>query len=124
MKVLKNIKNEMTRSEIQKKVGLKNNEYFRKAYLLLALGAGVIEMTFPDRPNSRLQKYRLTEKGQRVLGMKNWKIVFDSVRVHQSARNRARNFCEIIVKFWHDMKSRTKDNLRNLFQIVDIMIFF
>jgi len=31
------------------------------------LDAELIEMTLPDKPNSRLQKYRLTEAGRQVL---------------------------------------------------------
>ena len=49
---------EMTRQQLQEALGLKNDEHFRKAYLQPALAAGLIEMTVPDKPQSRLQKYR------------------------------------------------------------------
>jgi predicted HTH transcriptional regulator len=55
---------EMTRKELQDALSLKNSEHFRKHYLLPALESGIIEMTIPDKPTSRMQKYRLTEKGR------------------------------------------------------------
>jgi ATP-dependent DNA helicase RecG len=58
---------EMTREAIQEAIGIKDRKDFGKRYLHPALIAGLIEMTFPDKPNSRLQKYRLTEKGHRLL---------------------------------------------------------
>ncbi|NOY58118.1 MAG: cell filamentation protein Fic [Calditrichaeota bacterium] len=57
----------MTRQELQNSLGLKSEENFRKRYLVPALDAGLVKMTIPDRPRSSKQKYRLTEKGQRVL---------------------------------------------------------
>jgi len=53
-----------SRQELQHSLGLRNNEHFRKAYLVPALVSGLLEMTIPDKPNSRLQKYRLTQKGR------------------------------------------------------------
>ncbi len=41
---------------------------FRENYRQPAVAAGLIELTIPDKPNSRLQKHRLTEKGRRRLG--------------------------------------------------------
>jgi len=54
-------------SAIQKFLGLKHRPTFRANYLYRALEMGLIEMTIPDTPSSRLQKYRLTEAGQRLL---------------------------------------------------------
>ena len=54
---------EMSRRELQARLGLKNAEHFRQKYIVPALESGLIEMTIPDKPKSRLQQYRLTEKG-------------------------------------------------------------
>jgi Fic family protein len=58
---------EMTRQQLKEVLGLKDDEHFRKAYLLPALDAGWIEMTIPDKPRSSKQKYRLTDKGRQWL---------------------------------------------------------
>lgn len=42
---------------------LKDRRRLRETYIKPALAGGLIEMTIPDKPNSRLQKYRLTAKG-------------------------------------------------------------
>ena len=38
---------------------------FRERYLKPALDLGLIEMTIPGKPNSRLQQYRLTDQGRK-----------------------------------------------------------
>jgi hypothetical protein len=58
---------EMTRQQLKKALGLKDDEHFRKAYLLPALDAGLIEMTIPDKPRSSKQKYRLADKGRQMM---------------------------------------------------------
>jgi ATP-dependent DNA helicase RecG len=52
---------------LQEKLKLSDREYFRLNYLQPALEAKVIEMTIPDKPRSSKQRYRLTDKGKKVL---------------------------------------------------------
>jgi ATP-dependent DNA helicase RecG len=54
---------EMSRPELQKLVGVKDIGHFREGYLVPALELNIIEMTLPDRPKSKNQRYRLTKKG-------------------------------------------------------------
>lgn len=51
------------RGVLQAAMGLKDRENFRLNYLKPALEFGFIEMTLPHKPNSKLQRYHLTEKG-------------------------------------------------------------
>jgi len=61
------LQGEMTRSDLQKALKLKGRANFEDRYLKPALAIGLIEMTIPDKPNSRLQRYRLTDTGRRLL---------------------------------------------------------
>ncbi len=61
--LLATLKGARSRTELQAELGLTHAEHFRLAYLKPALGAGLIEMTIPDKPRSRLQRYRLTAAG-------------------------------------------------------------
>ena len=67
VRLLKAISGERTRQHLQSALQLKDDEHFRKTYLLPALEAGLIEMTIPDKPRSSKQKYRLTDAGKRLL---------------------------------------------------------
>lgn len=66
-RVLRVLVGEMSRQELREGLALKNDEHFRKAYLLPALGSGLVEMTLPDTPRSSKQRYRLTAIGRRWL---------------------------------------------------------
>ena len=60
---------EMGREVLQSALGLSDRKSFRERYLKPALADGLIEMTIPDKPNSRLQQYRLTDKGRQWLAL-------------------------------------------------------
>ena len=64
LRVVENLDGVMTRHELQNVLSLGNRDHFRKAYLLPALEAGLVEMTRPDKPHSRSQHYRLTTTGK------------------------------------------------------------
>lgn len=66
--LVKILDKEMDRQEIQNKLGLFHRGNFRSNYLKPALDLGFIEMTIPDKPNSSLQKYRLTILGKQLKG--------------------------------------------------------
>lgn len=57
---------ELSAGELRSALRIKHWPTFRANYLYPALDAGLIEYTFPDKPNSCLQKYRLMEKGRQV----------------------------------------------------------
>ena len=61
------LQGEMSRMELMQALGLKDRMHFSKGYLTPALSEGFIELTIPDKPKSRLQRYRLTAKGQAAL---------------------------------------------------------
>ena len=54
------LQGEMTRHELMERLGLKDRKNFSENYLQPALKHGMIKMTIPEKPNSRVQKYRLT----------------------------------------------------------------
>jgi hypothetical protein len=61
----------MTRQELQKKLVLKGRSNFEERYLRPAIENGLIEYTIPGKPNSRLQKYRLTKKRRGIFEKRN-----------------------------------------------------
>jgi hypothetical protein len=56
-------------ADILKHMGLKGRSNLRERVINPALAAGLIEPTIPGKPNSRLQQYRLTDKGKEFLSV-------------------------------------------------------
>jgi len=63
-RLLQTLVGDLSRDQLQKALGLHDRKSFRELYLAPALAAGLIEMTIPEKPNSRLQKYRLADLGR------------------------------------------------------------
>ena len=66
LELLRVVKSDASRAELQAVLGLRDRKSFFERYLRPALALGLLEMSIPDKPNSRLQKYRLTDKGRQV----------------------------------------------------------
>ena len=58
---------ELSAVEICAGLGLADRKHVREEFLNPAHRCGYIEYTIPDKPHSRLQKYRLTAKGKELL---------------------------------------------------------
>ena len=57
----------LSRKEIFAAIGLSGDSRSLKRHVGPLLKTGIVEMTAPGSPNSRLQKYRLTENGKHLL---------------------------------------------------------
>lgn len=64
--LLVHCKEPKSRKKLQDLLGLKDPDHFRLAFLQPALEAGLLEMTLPEKPKSRLQKYRATLLGRAI----------------------------------------------------------
>ena len=60
------LQGEMSRAELMDALGLADRRHFAKTYLQPGIEAGLVEMTLPDSPRSRTQRYRLTILGRQV----------------------------------------------------------
>ena len=63
MAILEAARTPMTHGDLQKIAGIRNRDHFRRAHLQPMLAHGWLERTIPDKPRSRLQKYRTTAAG-------------------------------------------------------------
>lgn len=65
IEMLKSLKDrDLSRKDIFATIGMSGDSRSFKRHIEPLLVVGFIEMTVPDKPNSRLQKYRLTDSGK------------------------------------------------------------
>ena len=67
-RLLRVLDEEMSGREILETLGLRDRKWLRQGYLRPALDGGLVEMTRPEAPSARNQRYRLTPAGRRVRG--------------------------------------------------------
>ena len=61
------LEGEMSLRQILHAIGLSDRKSFRQRYLLPALEHGYVEMTLPESPTARNQRYRITARGRLVV---------------------------------------------------------
>ena len=67
VRILYNVLEEQRITELMAISGRKNRTKFRDQVLKPLIDSGFVEMTIPDKPRSSKQRYRLTEKGRKLL---------------------------------------------------------
>ena len=67
LKVLNLCKDTPKSTDLMEAFSWSDRTKFRKKYLNPLIGEGLLEMTIPDKPQSSLQRYRLTAKGKEWL---------------------------------------------------------
>ena len=77
VEVLHHAVRDMSLVKLMAVIGRTNRTKFRDQVLNPLLSDGLLEMTIPDKPRSRLQKYRLTDKGRKLLAKGNGKRTND-----------------------------------------------
>lgn len=67
VEILRLCRQEQTLVELMNASGRRNRTKFRDSFIKPLLGEGLLVLTIPDKPRSRLQRYRTTEAGREVL---------------------------------------------------------
>jgi ATP-dependent DNA helicase RecG len=62
----------LSKSELANRLGHKNISGALKRGVQTLFKKGYVELTIPEKPNSRLQRYRITDKGRRLLSTRNF----------------------------------------------------
>ena len=58
------LEGEMNRDELLYALGLKDRNTLKDSYLNPAMAQGLVELTIPDKPTSKHQRFQLTAKGK------------------------------------------------------------
>ncbi|OGQ77970.1 MAG: transcriptional regulator [Deltaproteobacteria bacterium RIFCSPLOWO2_12_FULL_60_19] len=67
VKILRLCRKEGTLLELMNSVGRKNRTKFREQFIKPLLDLRLLQMTIPDKPRSRMQRYRTTEAGREAI---------------------------------------------------------
>jgi len=69
VKILRLCRKEGTLLELMNSVGRKNRTKFREQFVKPLLDLRLLQMTIPDKPRSRMQRYRTTETGREAIAL-------------------------------------------------------